>query len=74
VQKFNTWIVDYSFDGKLWEMHIKAANEVEAMERVARAAAFGKVSGRQVLSIPIPFGMSMLRLWAWITGLAHLRR
>jgi hypothetical protein len=58
--------VDYSFNGALWEMHVKAADENEAMQRVQRAAAFGHVSGRQVLSIPIPLGMTVWRLTRWI--------
>lgn len=65
-EKLDTWTVHYNFDGSAWAMDVKAKDGKEAMERLQRAAAFGRLSGRQVLSIPIApswLVSLVLRLW-----------
>ena len=51
--KFEKWGVQYGLDGKRWSLDVMAVDADDAMRRVKRAAAFGTVIGRQVISVKI---------------------
>lgn len=64
--KFNTYLVDYNFNGGKWSLEIRATSEQDAMDRVRRAAAYGTVAGELMMTIPAaPGGGLLTRLICW---------
>ena len=62
---FRHYAVRYNLDGARWTIDVMAVSEDDARRRIERAAAFGRVIGPMLFSIPIAPNWAV-RLWQWL--------
>lgn len=65
-EEFETYGIEYHYKGATWVLHIEAQSARDAMARLQRAAASGKVIGELQMVIPAAPGAGLLaRLVCW---------
>ncbi len=64
---YKNFLCEYGFEGARWCLTIKATSWDEARARL-KAIGMGQVKGTDVVSIPVPGGMFLYRLWRWLRG------
>jgi hypothetical protein len=63
---YKTWLLSYRYKGADWSMQIIALDADDAMQRVKMCAAFGKVDGELMETIPAFAGAGLLtRIICW---------
>lgn len=64
--KWPTWMFSYNFDGKQWSMEVIAPTAEEAKRRLDAAAAWGKLDGELIASVPLVRGGFLIPIVVWL--------
>ena len=65
--QWGNYEIDYAFDGAQWAITVRATSEDDARRRLARAAAFGNVTGPWSRPIAAWHG------WLWVPLYVRVR-
>jgi len=73
-KKWPTWLFSYNFEGKQWSMEVVARDHDEAKRRLDAAAAWGKLDGELIASVPLSRGGFLVPLVVWVRNLIRQAR